>query len=105
MSDLDQLVSTIQSGYGPLEFKEQLLGIRPDTLSARYAQETRAARNDREFYYSMVRFVSEFKDSHFGALLNSPRIASLLACAEGFPAASYARIFALALRKQDSKCG
>jgi hypothetical protein len=83
LSDLDQLVSTIQSGYGPLEFKEQLLGIRPDTLRARYAQETRAARNDREFYYSMVRFVSEFKDSHFGALLNSPRIASLPISTEG----------------------
>lgn len=83
LSDLDHLVTTIQSGYGPLHFKDQRFGIRPDTLRARYAQETRAARTDRDFYYAMVRFVSEFKDTHFGASLNSPRVGSLPISTEG----------------------
>ncbi len=83
LSDLDQLVSVIQSGYGPLQFKSQRLGLTPEALRNRYATEVRATRSNQEFSYALIRYVAEFKDSHFGASYPSSRTASLPVATEG----------------------
>lgn len=69
LSDLNQLVGTIKSGYGPLKYKETHLGLNIDMLAREYAEKIAATKTNGEFYYLLVRFVAEFQDSHFGASL------------------------------------
>lgn len=69
LSDLNQLVGTIKSGYGPLKYKEQHLGLNIDMLAREYAEKIAATKTNGEFYYLLVQFVAEFQDSHFGASL------------------------------------
>jgi hypothetical protein len=64
--DLDQLVSMIKSGYGPLEYKKTKFGIDVERLSADYYLKLRATTTNLEFYYLLGAFIAEFKDSHFG---------------------------------------
>ncbi len=77
LSDLNELVSQIQSGYGPLEFKQKTLGLDVDALKEKYAEEIKRTKTNAEFYYLMVRFVAEFKDSHFRASLPTDLVTSL----------------------------
>ena len=69
LSDLDQIVAIMKSGYGPLQYKKAELGIDIDVLRNEYAGKLRGSRSNREFYYLLVEFVAEFRDSHFGASL------------------------------------
>jgi len=77
LSDLDQIVSIMKSGYGPLQYKKAELGIDIDLLRNEYADKLRASRTNREFYYLLVEFVAEFRDSHFGASLPTKHGATL----------------------------
>jgi hypothetical protein len=63
--DLDQLVSMIKAGYGPLEYKKTKFGIDVDRLSADYYLKVRATTTNLDFYYLLGAFIAEFKDSHF----------------------------------------
>lgn len=69
LSDLNSLVGTIKSGYGPLKYKEKTLGINIDMLAREYAEKIEATKTNGDFYYLLVQFVAEFQDSHFGASL------------------------------------
>jgi hypothetical protein len=77
LRDLDQLVTTLSSGYGPLKYKEQELGIRLPEVRERYAEKIRQSRSNAEFYYLLSEMVSDFRDSHFGAIVPSSRNAKL----------------------------
>ncbi len=67
LSDLQQLVSLIRSGYGPLEFKAEQLRLDLTALHEQYAREAAATKSNGDFYYLIVRLAAEFRDSHFGA--------------------------------------
>lgn len=77
LSDLNQLVGTIKSGYGPLKYKEKVLGLNIDMLAREYAEKIEATKTNGEFYYLLVQFVAEFQDSHFGASLPTTHISKL----------------------------
>lgn len=77
LSDLNQLVSRLKSGYGPLQYKKQKMGIDIDVLAQSYSEQIAATKNNGEFYYKIMQFIAEFKDGHFSANLPTTRKASL----------------------------
>lgn len=77
LSDLDQLVATIRTQYGPLEYKRKALGVDLDVLRTRYAERIAATSTNGDFYYSLVDFVAEFKDSHFSIRVPSAQVSRL----------------------------
>ncbi len=77
LSDLDQLVSLVKSGYGPLQYKKLNLNIDVDVLRATYAEKASQTKSNAEFYYLLMQFIAEFHDGHFRATLPTDRIASL----------------------------
>jgi hypothetical protein len=77
LSDLNQLVSRLKSGYGPLHYKQKNMGIDIDVVAAKYAQRVAATKSNSEFYYEIIRFIAEFKDGHFSANIPSTHRAYL----------------------------
>jgi len=77
LSDLDQLVAVLKSGYGPLKYKKDKLNIDVDVLRAVYANEISQTQNTGEFYYSLLRFIAEFRDGHFRANIPTDTIATV----------------------------
>ncbi|MBL7669257.1 MAG: PDZ domain-containing protein [Bdellovibrionaceae bacterium] len=77
MSDLQQLVSMIKSGYGPLQYKKENFSIDVDSLHSLYTEKILKTQSNGEFYYSLIRFIAEFHDGHFSASLPTSRMASL----------------------------
>jgi C-terminal processing protease CtpA/Prc len=77
LSDLNQMVSRLKSGYGPLQYKKSKLGIDVDLLQAKYAAEIANTKSNGEFYYKIMNFIAEFKDGHFSANLPTTHKASL----------------------------
>jgi hypothetical protein len=70
------LAAVIRTHYGPYLLKKQTFKVDLKELVDRYSL-LAATSTNLEFYYLVNRFVAEFKDSHFGARLNSNRIAKL----------------------------
>jgi len=77
LSDFEQLVSSMKSGYGPLKYKEESRGISIDVLAKSYSEKIRETKSNGAFYYLIVKFVAEFKDSHFSASLPTSHRANL----------------------------
>lgn len=77
LSDLNSLVGTIKSGYGPLKYKEKVLGLNIDMLAREYSEKIEATKTNGDFYYLLVQFVAEFQDSHFGASLPTTHVSKL----------------------------
>jgi hypothetical protein len=77
LSDLHQLVARMKSGYGPLEYKKSALGIDIDSLQKKYEQRIVATKSNGEFYYEILKFIAEFKDGHFRAILPGSHRATL----------------------------
>ena len=75
-SEFEHLSTLIKSSYGPYEYKRNHLKLSVDDLVEKYAQETANVSN-LEFYYSVVRFIAEFKDSHFGARVDTNHVSKL----------------------------
>lgn len=69
LSDLNELVGHIESGYGPLHYKQQKMGLDVEKLKSKYMALAMNTKTNAEFYYLMIRFVAEFNDSHFRASL------------------------------------
>lgn len=67
--DFQQLIGRIKSSYGPLIYKKESLAIDIDLLQANYLRQIQASKTNLEFYYLINKFVAEFHDSHFAALL------------------------------------
>lgn len=71
LDDFNQLVSTIRSKYGPLEYKKETQHIDLNDLYKKYESEIEAGKTNGDFYYSILRFVAEFHDGHFSASVPS----------------------------------
>lgn len=67
MSDFNQLVYSIKSGYGPLHYKKDVIGIDLEKLVEEFTPKIKAAQSNREFYYLLLEFVNSFHDGHFNA--------------------------------------
>ncbi len=70
------LAAFVRTHYGPLDLKMQTLKVDLTEMVDRYSQQAANATN-LEFYYLVNKFVAEFRDSHFGARLNSNRVSKL----------------------------
>jgi hypothetical protein len=77
LRDFNQLTSSVRSSYGPLEFKQQEMGISIDELEAAYTKKIEQITSNSDFYYLIVQFVAEFKDSHFSARIPTDHSATL----------------------------
>lgn len=77
LSDLNQLLSLIESGYGPLHYKEKVLGLSVSAIRAKYEPLARATASNGEFYYLLRKLVTEFQDGHFGISVPTDHVASL----------------------------
>lgn len=77
LSDLDQLVALVKSGYGPLRYKKEKLNIDVDALRATYAAKVLDTKSNAEYYYQLMQFISEFHDGHFRATLPTTRVSEL----------------------------
>lgn len=77
LKDLHQMVATISAGYGPLHYKKMYLGIDLDQLEAEYTEKILNTSNNRDFYYLMIQFIAEFKDSHFSGRIPTDHTYSL----------------------------
>jgi C-terminal processing protease CtpA/Prc len=77
LSDFEQLVSMIKSGYGPLHYKENSISMNMETMNTNYRSRVKAAKTNGEFYYTLIEFIAEFKDSHFSAFVPTTHVASV----------------------------
>lgn len=77
LSDLNQLFSMVESGYGPLRFKSTKLKLNVSDLRLKYEPLVRATTTNGDFYYLMKKLVAEFQDGHFGISIPSDHEASL----------------------------
>ena len=76
-SDIIQLSSVIRAGYGPLHYKKEKVGLNFEALVESYRNQALRPQTNSEFYYSIVRMVAEFQDSHFSAWLPTTQYADL----------------------------
>lgn len=75
--DFMQLIGRMKSGYGPLNYKKQTLGIDINVLQEKYLAKIQQSKTNDEFYYLISQFISEFRDSHFVATVPSDATARL----------------------------
>ena len=69
LADFNSLNISIDSSYGPLMYKQSAKGLKINELRNQYRAEIAATQNNSEFYYTMIRYVSEYQDGHFAAVL------------------------------------
>lgn len=77
LADFNQLVNVIDAGYGPRDYKANQRGIVLSDLADRYRAEVSATATNDEFYYTVARFIAEFKDGHFGISIPTNHRSSL----------------------------
>lgn len=77
LSDLNQLFTTVEAGYGPLHFKADKIGLNIEDLRRKYEPLTLQSKNNSEFYYLMRKLVAEFRDGHFGMVIPTNHLAEL----------------------------
>ena len=76
-TDFRFLVSAIQSGYGPLEYKMTNKVVDYVALNSRFEQAIRQTTSNQDFYYLMVEYVSAYRDGHFHIRVPTSRAATL----------------------------
>ena len=74
--DLHQLRDIVAADYGPLPEKRARFGLNLGRLTTRYEEKILTA-NPAELPYLLLKFVAEFRDSHFGAAVPGTRRARL----------------------------
>lgn len=77
LSDFKQLQLSIESSYGPFDYKIQTQGLNYQKISQDYAQKIANTKSNAEFYYAMVQYISEFHDGHFGGSIVSNYMAQI----------------------------
>ncbi len=77
LSDFQQLNQTVESGYGPYQYKNEALGYNLLQLKAKYEERIRETRGNRDFYYLLKQYIAEFHDGHFRAELPTTHTKSL----------------------------
>lgn len=76
LSDFNQLVYSVESGYGPLKYKSQI-GIDLNALKLKYTDKIKESKSNAEFYYLLKQFISEFHDGHFRSQLPTDLVAEV----------------------------
>ncbi len=76
IADLHQLVAQIKSGYGPLQYKKEKLGLDIDLLSKEFEERITKTKTNAQFYYELLKFVASFHDGHFYANIPSTAVAN-----------------------------
>ncbi len=71
LADFAQINLVVDSSYGPLYYKQKTQGLNLEALREDYRNQIISTKTNSEFYYTLVRYVSEFHDGHFGAVLPS----------------------------------
>ncbi len=77
LNDFSQIMSVVESGYGPLHYKDKKMGISLDRMRAKYEPLVRQTKTNGEFYYLLRRLVVEFQDGHFGLTLPTDHVAQI----------------------------
>ncbi len=77
LADFAQLVSIVEKNYAPLRWKQQTVRLDWETHKEEYRARVRQARNDREFYQLLAKFLSGLEDAHITILVPSTYQASL----------------------------
>lgn len=67
ISDLRQIESYMDSGYGPLVYKKESLNIDLSEKVKKYQALITEDQSNSDFYYMINHFVAEFQDGHFGS--------------------------------------
>lgn len=76
LADFHYLVSVIEAGYGPLEFKQTNKIVLFPQLNTQFEQEIANTTSNQDFYYKMVEYIAAFQDGHFGMYLPSEKAVS-----------------------------
>ena len=82
LSDFDQLNASIKSSYGPLQYKITEQGLNFEKLQKDYRLLVLLTKSNADFYYLVRKYISEFHDGHFFAIVPSERMAFFPATAE-----------------------
>lgn len=77
LADFHYLVSVIEAGYGPLEFKQTNKIVLYPQLNAQFEQDIANTTSNQDFYYKMVEYIAAYQDGHFGMYLPSDAAASV----------------------------
>jgi C-terminal processing protease CtpA/Prc len=77
LMEFNQLLGQIHNSYGPLEYKQKVIGIDLKKLETQYRTAIEASKNNSEYYELILRFVGEFRDTHFLARIPSKKRAAL----------------------------
>lgn len=65
-ADLNQIIDSVRSLYGPLEFKERRFGYKFEDLVTKAKAELAAAQTEEQTLGVFKKFVTNFKDGHVG---------------------------------------
>lgn len=77
LADFDQLNSQIEAHYGPKLYKKDSIRLDLSALRSQYRATIAKSTTNAEFYYSMVKYVAEFKDGHFSIRIPTDYTVSL----------------------------
>jgi hypothetical protein len=64
LQDFDEIVTRVKNYYGPMEYKQQRLGLSFDELVGRYRNLVATAHGDEEVHGLFTKFLASFKDGH-----------------------------------------
>ena len=82
LSDFDQLNAGIKASYGPLQYKVEKQGLQFEKLQENYRAQLLQTKTNADFYYLIRKYISEFHDGHFFAIVPSERMAFFPATVE-----------------------
>ncbi len=76
-SDFDQLNASIQSYYGPLRFKQEVMNYDLESIKKAYEVKIGQTKGNRDFYYLLKQYIAEFHDGHFRSRVPTNYVKSL----------------------------
>ncbi len=76
LEDFNYLTSVINANYGPLEYKMSNKVVDIINLNVQFQNLIENTTSNRDFYYTLVKYVAAYKDGHFGIRVPSTIIKS-----------------------------
>ncbi len=76
LEDFQYLTGVINANYGPLEYKMSNKIVDITNLNIHFQNLIEATTTNREFYYTLVKYVASYRDGHFGIRVPSTVIKS-----------------------------
>lgn len=64
LSDFEEIVSSVRTLYGPLEYKKQRFGFDLDVAAAEFRTKIQSAKTDAEFFGLYAQFLARLQDAH-----------------------------------------